>query len=496
MEKNNNEKQQISVQRCIGKGYNRGWFTNCKCRYRIFKGARSTKKSYVMIGYEVLFKILSCPQRNILIIRNTIDANRYSTFTTLCRLINQPLDDFPSVSFAPYFKINQTSMTIKYKPTGQLILFAGMQDPAKITSTRTPVGYLTDVYIEEAFELEDYDAWRKVDGTIRGKLPPGLFFQITFCLNAWNKNHWLYERFFKDRFEDDLDYLLTHDYMDYIDENFIGDYGKGLYMHISTYKVNEFRADYYDEIMEEMRKKVPEIYKVEALGMWGNASGATYPEFNDECIKPRQFINNLEYSCYSIGIDTGLSDGEGKVKKGENVRIRSATTMQLVGITRDYNKLIAIDEFFYTNENQLIKKTEPQLMYEIVDTIIEWKERYIQNPILMKGQIYVYVDCADIGFRQGLELVAREKGLFNATFIGSTKMRIQTRVDFSRLIMGMGDYLVSEACANLIREFRNSHKGEKGEAREDIDDHAINANEYAWASIIKKLRRWKDFKEH
>ena len=76
------------------------------------------------------------------------------------------------------------------------------------------------------------------------------------------------------------------------------------------------------------------------------------------------------------------------------------------------------------------------------------------------------------------------------------KMPIQSRVDFIRLIMAYGDFLISEACVNLKREMKNSRKGAKGEVREDIDDHAINANEYAWAVLVKKLRRWKDFKIH
>ncbi len=114
----------------------------------------------------------------------------------------------------------------------------------------------------------------------------------------------------------------------------------------------------------------------------------------------------------------------------------------------------------------------------------------------MKGIIPVYVDCADIGFRQGLELVAKKKGLFNVQFMGSTKIRIQTRVDFIRLLMAWGEFQMSEACGNLIREIRNSRKGEKGEVREDFDDHAINSNEYAWYPIINRLRRWKDFKQH
>lgn len=480
----------ISMYQKIGKGYTRGWWTNCRCRYRVFKGARNTKKSYVMIGLEVINKIVTDSRRNVLILRQIGSNNRYSTFATIEMLIG-------SLGLEKFFKINYSNMVILYLPTNQQIIFGGVYpNPTRITSMRMPKGYLTDVYIEEAFELSNYEGWRKIDGTIRGKLPEGLFHQITFCFNAWNKNHWLYEKFFKDRFEDDLNYLLTHDYQDYYDPEYIGDYGKGLYLHTSTYKINEFRdTEIYDLSMEELRKRAPEIYKVEALGMWGNSTESTYPEFSDAIVKSRSEINNLQYACYSIGIDTGLSNGQGQVKHGKDVRIRSATTMQLVAITQDYSKLCCVDEFFYSNENELIKKTEPELMEEIVDKIIEWKRLYQSSYTLMKGTIPVYVDCADIGFRQGLELVAKKKGLTNVMFKGSTKIRIQTRVDFIRLIMAWGEFLISDACENLIREIKNSRKGEKGEVREDFDDHAINANEYAWQPIINRLKRWKTFKE-
>jgi phage terminase large subunit len=396
-----------------------------------------------------------------------------------------------------YFEVKNSEMTITYKPTGQVILFKGFDNPEKLQSIEVVYGWLTDVYVEEAFEIDDYEQWRVFDGSIRGDLPDGLFHQITFCFNAWNIDHWLYEKFFKGRLEDDLNYLLEHPYQDYKDENEFLEFGKGIYLHISTYKINEFRdKEIYDKVMEELRLKAPEIFKVEGLGMWGNATESTYPEFNDSLVRPRQEINNMEYSCYAIGIDTGLSNGQGQIKHGKDVRIRSATTMQMVGITNDFNKLCCIDEYFYSNEKELIKKTEPQLMEEIIDKLIEWKNLYQNHPTIMKGVIPVYVDCADIGFRQGLELVAKKKGLFNVMFQGSTKIRIQTRVDFIRLIMAWGEYLISESCKNLIREIKNSRKGEKGEVREDFDDHAINSNEYAWQPLINRLRRWKTFKEH
>jgi len=477
----------ISIKKLIGRGYTKGFFTNCKCRYRVFKGARNTKKSYVMIGIESLIKIISDPNRNILFIRKTQKTHKYSTFSTTIYLIN-------SLKLNKYFKINKHDLEITYKPTGQMMIYRGAkgEDGLKVTSMRSEVGYLTDVYIEEAFELDDYEVWRQIDGSIRGDLPEGLFQQITFCFNAWNKDHWLYEKFFKGRLEDDLDYLLTHDYMDYLDEEYIGDYGKGLYLHISTYKVNEFRdKKIYDVAMEELRKVAPEIYKVEALGMWGNATGATYPEFNDSLIHNEQFINQHMYSAFSIGLDTGLSNGEGKRRK--DGRVRSATTMQFVGITHDYNRLCCIDEYFYTNEGVLHPKTEPEIIKEVISTLLEWKGKYYS--VIGGRPLVVYVDCADIGFRQGLELEARNQGLINVYFKASTKIKIQTRVDFIRLLMAYGDVEYSSNCKNLIRETRNSNKGDGGKAREDFDDHALNAWEYAWTPIIGNLKRWKTFKQ-
>ena len=486
----------LSIYKCTGTGYERGWWTNFKGRYRVFKGARNTKKSVDIDGYEVLDKILSDPRRNILIIRRTAKSLKNSAFALLKRLIMRPSFTDASISLSRYFSINKTDMTITYLPTGQVILFCGLDDPQKLQSITVVHGYLTDVYVEEAFEIEDYDTWRMVDGSIRGKLPEGLFFQITFLLNGWDVGHWIYEKFFKGRFEDDLTYLSTHRYQDYIDLDFKGDYGIGLYLHTSTYKINEFRdIESYDVVAENMRIHAPQIYNVEYLGCWGNTTEAVYPEITDDLLRPRAEINNYRFSCYAIGIDTGLSNGEGQIKKGKDIKIRSATTMQLVGLTSDYDKLCCINEYFHSNETAPIKKTEPELMSELIKTIKDWKELYAGHWDLMKGQILVYVDCADIGFRQGLELEAKKQGLYNVVFMPSTKMRIQSRVDFIRLIMSFGEFLISEACPNLFRELKNARRGKDGRCREDIDDHAINANEYAWASIINKLKRWKSFKE-
>lgn len=503
-------KIRIDPYKAIGTGYEYGWFSNCPVRYRIFKGARSTKKSKDIIGYEPIFKIISDPRRNILICRQNDSDNRQSSFENIWGCICD-------LGFENSFEACKNPLSITYIPTGQKIIFRGLNNPTSLNSITFSVGFFTDIYIEEAFEVESYADFRKLDGSLRGKLPPGLFQQVTICMNAWSQDCWVYEEFFKGRLEDDFEILDSDDvtYMDYYDPNYIGNYGKGIYLHISTYKINEFRdKEVYDMSMNELKKKAPEIYKVEGLGMWGNATEATYPEFNQSCIIPIQDVlatnGGMKFAEFCIGIDTGLSSGDGKrkkVKKNQDVatRIKAATTAQLVAVTSDYKKIVSVAEYFHSNDKAFNSVntdnkdnlTSPQLMDAIIKQIIEWIKIYSpSNTGLMRGEINIYVDCADIGFKQGLELKAREYGLYNLSFYGSTKISIQSRVDFIRLMMAYADFLVVDQCKNLIREIKNSRKGETGEPRVDSDDHAINANEYGWAPFRLSLLRWKTFKEH
>ena len=76
---NDNNSYTLSMQKIIGKGYNNGWWTNCKARYRLYKGARNSKKTYNMLGQESINKILTQPLRNILIIRQTENSHKITT---------------------------------------------------------------------------------------------------------------------------------------------------------------------------------------------------------------------------------------------------------------------------------------------------------------------------------------------------------------------------------------------------------------------------------
>lgn len=480
----------VSIKKLIGTGYENGWFSNCNARYRVFAGARNTKKSYTLLGYEIIIKLFSSPYRNICVIRNTLASHRDSTFATILRLLNE-------LHLLKYCKINKTNMIITRKATGQIIGFKGMDEPYKITSIRAEHGIFSDVYVEEAFEVDDYDKWRIVDGSFRVSEYEldkyGLNIQITFVLNTWNKNHWIYTHFFKDRLEDNLEQLENNDYVEWYDPNLLIDYGKGLYLHKSTYKINEFRnKEVYDLAMNELKQRSIELYKIEALGMWGTPNGATYPELNQSILIDPTQLNNFKFIQFSFGIDTGLSNGEGSKLKTN--RLRSATTLQFVGLCDDYATLVSIDEFFYSNESNINKKTEPELAKEMVETLIYWHDTKYKQ-LLSNKQLFIYVDNADIGFRHILDMEAKRHGAYYLSFIASTKMKIQTRVDFIRHLMAYKEFYITTNVKNLYREMQNSQKGHKGEARENFDDHAINANEYAWAPMAQKIRRFADIKQ-
>lgn len=501
----------ISMKKLIGGGYTKAWFTNNRCRYRLFCGARSTKKSKVIIGYEPLFKIMSDPRRNILIARQNDTDNRQSTFENIYGCI---ID----LGLERVFNVCKNPLTITYIPTGQQIIFRGLNNPTSLNGITFAHGYFTDAYIDEAFEIPSFEDFRKLDGSIRGRLPDDLFFQITMCFNAWDGDSWLNQEFFTGRLDDDYATLDRDDvtYMDYYDPEYIGPYGVGLYLHKSTYKINEFRdAKSYDLAAMEMRRKAPEIYKVEFLGMFGNTMAAVYPEWSDSLLKSKQEMlnyngNTTMFSDFAIGIDTGLSDGAGhviKVLKDEdaNVKVRAATTMCLCGVTNDFNKLYILDEYFHSNnpKDNFVNTDDreniglPEQAARLINEIAKWAQFYDgTGSNIMKGTVNVYIDSADIGFRQTMEVAAKEAGLWNLRFIGSTKTSIQSRVDFDRLIMAYGDFVVCDKCKNLVREIKNMRRGKKGEARADCSDHIKNAEEYAAAPLLPQLRRWKTFKEH
>ena len=470
------------------------WFTNCDARYRALKGARSTGKTYNFIGLEAYFKIFSDERRNILMIRQNDKDNATSNYNILYNVAHK-------LGFAHLFKYTQSPHKIVYKPTGQVILFGGMNDVENITGTSVKHGYWTDIYFEEASQLKTYEEFRVVDGSIRvPNYEENLKVQITFLFNAWDVGHWLYDVFFKDRFEDDPEYLEKNRYMFYSDPNFNIGYGDGLAMHISSYKCNPYLSEGQIKGALQMKEVAYDIYRVEHLGCWGNIGDKTYSHWNDNLILPSYVIMDMVahrmFDSITVGVDFGMSNGEGKIKYSEDnaKRLGSANTMQLVGVVNGWDRIVPIDEYFDSNEGRddSHKKSSPTIVREEIECLRKWVDVYE----IWDRQLLVYVDNADSGgFRDQLMMEAERQRLFNVRFIACTKIPIISRVYFENYLFSLGLITPSSNCSNLIREIKNARKSKEGKVREDYDDHAINAFEYGWAPIREKLKRWKTFKQ-
>lgn len=462
------------------------WFTNCDARYRLLKGARATGKTYNFVGLEVIFKILSDARRNIMMVRQHDKDNSTSNFTIIKNIVNK-------LGIKHLFKFTKSPLQIERKDTGQVILFSGMNDVENITSTSVVTGYWTDIYFEEASQLESYDDFRVVDGSLRldnTADSEGLNCQITFCFNAWDVGHWLYDVFFKGNLEDDVEQLEHNRYMyKYIKDFNLGN-GYGLALHISSFRCNTFRRPEKDESMMILKEKAYDIYKVEGLGCWGHIGDATYPYFNDSLIISHSEAMKFRYNRFYVGIDIGGTNGETKVLK-ENYR--SAMTMELTGLTKENTTLVSINEYFYTNEGKAKHKDGPEIAEDMIKVLKEWCDMY---DFMRNQTVVVYVESADPGDFQGLlRAKAKQYDLYNVRFVNSTKNRIQSRVDFDNLLMAFNEHLFTDMCYNLIREIRASKKDEEGHCRADGNDHALNGSEYSWIPMLPYIKRYKEFKE-
>ena len=90
----------------------------------------------------------------------------------------------------------ESPLEMTYLPTGQKILFRGLDDPLKITSITVAHGVLCWAWLEEAYEVLNEKDFDTLDESIRGRLPEGLFKQWVITFNPWNAQHWLKRRFF------------------------------------------------------------------------------------------------------------------------------------------------------------------------------------------------------------------------------------------------------------------------------------------------------------
>ena len=75
-----NNVNKLSLQSIVGKGYAQYW--HCKCRYRVCKGSRASKKSKTTALW-IISNMMKYKEANTLVIRKTFRTLKDSCFTEL-----------------------------------------------------------------------------------------------------------------------------------------------------------------------------------------------------------------------------------------------------------------------------------------------------------------------------------------------------------------------------------------------------------------------------
>ncbi|MEI2461530.1 PBSX family phage terminase large subunit [Bacillus subtilis] len=261
----------VSLKEIVGGGYKTFW--NYEGRYRVVKGGRGSKKS-TTTALNIIYRMMQFPQANTLVVRKVFKDHKDSTYAQLKWAIRR-------LKVEHLWEWTKSPLEIRYKPTGQKILFRGLDDPMSVTSITVDVGFLCWAWFEEAYQILNEDDFNKVDMSIRGELPPGYFKQITLSFNPWNEKHWLKRRFFD--VQDNNILALT-----------------------TNYKCNEFLGDDDRQLFDWMKKNNLRRYKIEGLGEWGIAEGAIFTNWREFAFD-RFEIAKREGIKSAFGLDFGFT---------------------------------------------------------------------------------------------------------------------------------------------------------------------------------------------
>ena len=332
-------KNKISLYDTIGKGYADFWKT--RKRYRICKGSRGSKKSKTTALWMIK-SIMQYPLANALCVRRYQTTLRDSVFSDLKWAINR-------LGVDAYFNCTVSPMEITYAPTGQKILFRGLDDGMKVTSISVPLGVLCWVWIEEAYEVTNEDDFNKLDMSIRGEVPEGYFKQITMTFNPWSATSWIKARFF-----------------DHPDQN--------TFVKTTTWQCNEWLDESDRQLFVDMKKSNPRRYRIEGDGEWGIAEGLIFErykkiDFDIERVKKLKGIKS------SFSLDFGFTDPNAFIAAMVYEKARLIFVFDEWYKTGVTNRIIAqrIKDMGYGGQIIVCDSAEPKSIAELRDEGI-WAE--------------------------------------------------------------------------------------------------------------------------
>lgn len=122
------------------------------------KGGRgSTKSSFVSV--EILLLLLKHPECHAVVMRKVGNTLRTSVYAQICWAIAE-------LGLSSKFRCTVNPMECIYLPTGQKIMFFGLDDPGKLKSIKVPFGYVGMAWFEELDQFSGPEEIRNVEQSL------------------------------------------------------------------------------------------------------------------------------------------------------------------------------------------------------------------------------------------------------------------------------------------------------------------------------------------
>lgn len=400
-----------------------------KVRYLILYGGAGAGKSHFACQ-KILYRTMTEKGHRFLIIRKVARTLRASVFQLFLDYINK-------WGLSSKFKVNKSDMTITFVGNGNMILFAGIDDPEKLKS----IEGITGVWIEEAFELYLTD-FQELDRRLRGIFH--VYIQIILTYNPILKSNWTYKRFFSGvtkEDEEDIKKLRTT----YLDNKFI------------------FRDKAYKKLLEGYKGNMRTVFTLGQYGMLENAIYTNWSMIDDDEFPNEEITCGLDFGFMNpncllkIAVDTERKE----IYVHELIYKRRQTVSQLAKEMNrlelnDY-KIIAdseapekIEELknWYYKEEELNKETsENEIIYE------ENGFSYIEPCQKGKGsviagidhlqQFKIYITRSSVNVKKEIESYQRRKDK-DGNILEEPEKGFDHAMDCIRYVMYTAYYVISE----------------------------------------------------
>ena len=212
--------------------------------YYVFKGGRgSCKSSFVSIAIILLMTRPENKDKHCIIFRKTANTLRDSVYSQMQFAISMlQLDE--------YFKCTVSPMKIVYEPTGQTIMFRGVDDKMKLKSLKAPFGYFAFAWLEEC---DTFSGMEEIRSILQSSMRGGKDFWTFMSFNPpKSRNNFMNEEVEIQR-EDRL-------------------------IHSSDYRTvpQEWLGQQFFDDAEHLKKVRPEAYEHEYLGVPNGDGGNVF----------------------------------------------------------------------------------------------------------------------------------------------------------------------------------------------------------------------------